>query len=190
MTTATRSIAATSMGMIFAINDDLALRALDGLSHEELWKAPTERNNAMLWIAGHIVQTRAVLLGLLGEPFDTGWGERFNRGAVVGDTSLYPSRDEVERAMRTVSQRLQAKLVALDDAELAKPPTTNLPNVKTVADQVRVLRSMTAITLDRWATFERRWDTLRLRGNQRKLRYTIGVGNPCRFSGCCCVVPS
>jgi uncharacterized damage-inducible protein DinB len=38
--------------------------------------------------------------------------------------------------MRDVSQRLQAKLAALDDAQLAQPPSMNLPGTKTVADQL------------------------------------------------------
>ena len=90
----------------------------------------------MLWIAGHVVQTRAQLLGLLGEPFDTGWGERFDRGAVIGEAEGYPSRDEIERVMREVSQRLQAKLAALDDARRAQPPSIDLHGATTVADQV------------------------------------------------------
>jgi hypothetical protein len=80
MTTATCSAVATPIARIFAINDDLASRELDGLTHQQLWEAPTKRNNAMLWIAGHLVQTRAQLLRLLGEAFETGWGEEFNRG--------------------------------------------------------------------------------------------------------------
>jgi hypothetical protein len=46
------------------ITDGFVLHALDGLTQEELWKAPTDRNNALLWIAGHVVQTRAVVLQL------------------------------------------------------------------------------------------------------------------------------
>jgi phage FluMu protein gp41 len=122
--------------MIFATNDDLALRALDGLTHEEFWEAPTTRNNPMLWVAGHLVQTRAQLLALLGEPFDTGWEALFNRGATIGDANGYPSRDEIERLMRDVSQRLQAKLAALDDEHLAQPPSLGAPGARTVADQV------------------------------------------------------
>jgi hypothetical protein len=127
---------ATPIAKIFAINDDLALRALDGLTYQQLWEAPTQRNNPMLWVAGHVVQTRAQLLGLLGEPFDTGWGEQFNRGATIGNADRYPSREVIEGVMRDVSQRLHEKLAALDDAQLAQPPSMNLPGAKTVADQV------------------------------------------------------
>ena len=69
--TAMTSLVAAPIAMIFSFNDDLVLRALEGLTQDELWKAPTDRNNSMLWVAGHVVQTRAMVLQLLGEPVDT-----------------------------------------------------------------------------------------------------------------------
>jgi hypothetical protein len=100
MTTATTSAVAAPIATIFAINDGFVLPALEGLTHDELWKAPTDRNNAMLWTAGHVVHTRAMILQLLGEPVDTGWGQVFERGApaaTAADADPYPSRDEIER---------------------------------------------------------------------------------------------
>src|SRR5262249_40603434 len=113
--------------------------ALNGLSPEELWKAPTDRNNALLWIAGHVVQTRAMVLRILGEPVDTGWGKLFDRGAPAASTDeamRYPSGSEIERAMREISPRLHAKLASLDDRYLAGPATMQLPGAKTVADEL------------------------------------------------------
>jgi uncharacterized damage-inducible protein DinB len=115
------------------------LPALEGLTHDELWKAPTDRNNAMLWIAGHVVQTRALILRLLGEAVDTGWGMLFDRGvpaANVADANRYPSRDEIEKAMREITPRLHAKLASLDDTYLAGSPRMQLPGTKTVADEL------------------------------------------------------
>jgi uncharacterized damage-inducible protein DinB len=136
MTTATCSAVAAPIATIFAANDNLALQAMDGLTPQQLWQAPTDRNNAMLWLAGHLVQTRTQLLGLLGEAFDTGWGDRFNRGASVGDPDGYPVREEIERVMRRVSERLHARLATLSDAQLAQPPAAPIPGAKTIADQV------------------------------------------------------
>ena len=99
MTTATTSAMAAPVAMIFAINDDLVFRALEGLTHAELWHAPTDRNNPMLWVAGHVVQTRAVVLQLLGEPVETGWGDVFDRGATIGDA------DRLLRAPRHLPRR-------------------------------------------------------------------------------------
>jgi uncharacterized damage-inducible protein DinB len=139
MTTATASPVAAPIATIFAINDGFVLPALEGLTHDELWKAPTERNNAMLWIAGHVVQTRAMILQLLGEPVDTGWGNLFVRGAPaakVAEADRYPSRDEIEKAMREITPRLHVKLASLDDTYLAGPARLQVPGTKTMADEL------------------------------------------------------
>src|SRR5437773_2115174 len=105
--TTTYCAVAAPIAMIFTVNDSLVRRSLEGLTDKERWTAPTERNNPMLWVAGHVAQTRASMLQLMGGPFDTGWGDVFNRGAALGDSERYPSRDEIERVMRDVTSRLQ-----------------------------------------------------------------------------------
>ena len=57
--------------VIFRINDDLLARAVDGIRDDQLWHRPTDKNNSILWIVGHIAQTRAIMLGLIGQPFET-----------------------------------------------------------------------------------------------------------------------
>jgi hypothetical protein len=135
-TTVTPSAVVAPIDAIFAINDYFILQALDGLTHEEVWRALTERNNAMLWVAGHAVQTRAMVLQMLGEPIDTGWGNLFDRGAKVGDAGSYPSQEEIQRVMRDISPRLHAKLASLKDDYLAEPATMQLPGTQTVADEL------------------------------------------------------
>jgi hypothetical protein len=106
MTTAMCSTVAAPIAKMFSINNDIVSKALDGLTEEQLWTQPTERNNPMLWIVGHFVQTRAELLALLGKPIDTGWGDRFVRGASLGGRAQYPPREEVQKVMTDVSRRL------------------------------------------------------------------------------------
>jgi len=136
MTTATTSALAAPIAMIFSFNEPFVYQALDGLTDEELWRAPSERNNGMLWVAGHVVQTRAMVLGFLGDPVDTGWGKLFDRGAALVDPSQYPSRQEIERVMREVSPRLRAKLTSVTDHVLTRPATMQVPGTKTVADEL------------------------------------------------------
>jgi uncharacterized damage-inducible protein DinB len=128
--------AVTPITMIFAFNDNFVLRALDGLSEEELWKAPTKQNNSILWVAGHVVQTRADVLQMLGEPGDTGWGKLFERGAKVSNTNKYPSREDIGRVMKDVSPRLYAKLGSLKEEHLTRPATIGVPGTKTFADEL------------------------------------------------------
>jgi uncharacterized damage-inducible protein DinB len=134
----TSSAVAAPIAMMFQINQGLLARALDSLTDDELWQRPTDKNNPMLWIAGHVVQTRASILKLLGEPFDTGWGDLFQRGvALKDDRARYPSPREIDPVMRDITVRLHAKLAALDDQQLASPATgPSLPGAQTVADQI------------------------------------------------------
>lgn len=135
MATKTTNTAAAPT-LIFSFNDGFVLQALQGLTHDELWRAFTDRNNPMLWVAGHVVQSRATVLQMLGEPVETGWGNLFDRGATIQDGGRYPSGAEVERTMREVSPRLCAILSALSDEQLARPASFPIPGIKTLADEL------------------------------------------------------
>jgi uncharacterized damage-inducible protein DinB len=90
----------------------------------------------MLWVAGHVVQTRAVVLQMLGEHVDTGWGNLFDRGAKVGEAGRYPSGTEVARVIREVSPRLHATLAGLKDEQLSRPASQGIPGIQTLADEL------------------------------------------------------
>jgi hypothetical protein len=136
MTSAATSAAATPIAMIFSFSDEFVLQALEGLSEEELWRAPTSHNNPMLWVAGHVVQTRATVLQMLGQAVDTGWGNLFDRGAEIGDVKQYPSSTEVGRVMREVSPRLRAALTTLGGEQMNRPASLPIPGLKTFADEL------------------------------------------------------
>ena len=136
-TTTTCHPVAAPLAMMFTINDGLVSRALDGLAPHELWHRPNSRNNPILWVAGHAVQTRAFVLKMLGEPFDTGWGDLFSRGSALREESAYPSREQIQEVAHEVNRRLHAAIAALDESQLAKPASgPELPGAKTVADQI------------------------------------------------------
>ena len=136
MVSTATSTAAAPIAMIFSFNDDFVLQAIEGLTHEELWRAPTGHNNPLLWVAGHIVQTRAMVLQLLGERVEPGWGTLFDRGAKIGDAKQYPSGTEVAQVMRDVSPRLRSALSALSDEQLSKPASLPIPGITTLADEL------------------------------------------------------
>jgi uncharacterized damage-inducible protein DinB len=136
MTTTTATTAAAPIAMIFAFSDSLVLQALEGLTHEELWRPLTTSNNALLWVAGHIAQTRAVVLQMLGEQAEAGWGSLFDRGAKIGNPKEYPSGSEVARVMREISPRLHTALAALQDEQLSRPASLPIPGLKTLTDEL------------------------------------------------------
>jgi hypothetical protein len=125
---------------ILRTNDSLVERTFQGVAEKDEWKRPTPQSNPMLWIFGHMVQTRVALLKLLGESFDTGWGDLFVRGAALDDPSRYPGRGAVEGTSRDLNARLYAKLAAITEAELTQPaPRPSTPAVKTLGDQLSFL---------------------------------------------------
>jgi uncharacterized damage-inducible protein DinB len=136
MATTATSTAAAPITTIFSFNDPFVLQALKALTDKELWQAPTSHNNPILWVAGHVVQTRATVLQMLGEPVETGWGNLFDRGAKIGDAKQYPSGTEVARVMREVSPRLGAALSSLSDEYLSRPASLPIPGIKTLGDEL------------------------------------------------------
>jgi hypothetical protein len=104
---------------IFRINDDLLPKALNGLGPEQLWHRLTDKTNPMLWIAGHLVQTRADILALTGNPFDTGWAGLFARGSSVGNLEKYPSIEEILRVLGQINQKFYTTLESLKEEQLS-----------------------------------------------------------------------
>jgi DinB family protein len=135
MTNTTANTAAAPIAMIFAFSDSLVLQALEGPTYEELWRPLTTSNNPLLWVAGHIVQSRAMVLQMLGEQAETGWGSLFDRGAKIGNPKEYPSGPEVARVMREISPRLHTAL-AFQDEQLSRPASLQIPGLKTLTDEL------------------------------------------------------
>jgi uncharacterized protein YndB with AHSA1/START domain len=136
-TSATASSAAP-LAFVFATNTALVVRAFEGVSDDRLWDRPTSQNNPPLWIAGHLVHVRVGMLRLLGDSIDTGWGERFARGAALDDRSKYPTKAEVLRVHDDVAQRIMVRLAGLTAEDLAREATggPRPPGVKTIGDQL------------------------------------------------------
>lgn len=131
----TRPAAIAPIAFIFQANDGLIRQTLSDLPAEALWKQPGGLGNSIMWIVGHITQTRAGMLSLLGERASTGWGDLFRRGAQRQDPSAYPEPQAIKAVGIDLTKRVQAKLATITDEELAAPVTTiKLPNVNTVAD--------------------------------------------------------
>lgn len=128
------------VSLIFKLNTGMLRTALDGVAAHDLWQRPAPTGNPMLWIAGHIVQTRALVLALLGDEFDTGWGDLFARGTAIGERSRYPSRADIDAVHRRVIDRLRMRFAALTDADLSAPAKgQQLPGAKTLGDQLAFL---------------------------------------------------
>jgi len=94
----------------------------------------------MLWIYGHVVQTRATILGLLDDRFDTAWSDLFTRGSALHEPSHYPSRDDIDKMHRHIVDRLKARFDLLTETDLAGAARgKQLPGARTLGDQLAFL---------------------------------------------------
>ncbi len=83
---------------------------LEGLSDDEAWQQLEGKGNPIAWIVGHLTETRAQMLGLLGAPWDAGWGRQFKRGGELYDRFAYPSRRVSKRDSTRPTSRCERPL--------------------------------------------------------------------------------
>jgi uncharacterized damage-inducible protein DinB len=117
------SAAVAPLAFIFDTNDALIRRTLKDLPPEAGWQQPGDGGNSIMWILGHITQTRAGLLAILGEPVETGWGNLFKRGAERQDPRVYPRPDAIKQMGAELTARLRDTLRTIGDDQLATPVT-------------------------------------------------------------------
>lgn len=127
-------VAAQPIALLFAINNSMMTRGLDGLSDDEGWHQMEGKANPIAWVAGHLTETRAQMLGLLGAPWDPGWGGKFKRGSERVDRSAYPGLADIGAKFAETQPALQAALAGLTDERLASPSPVSFAGAKTIAD--------------------------------------------------------
>lgn len=117
-----------SHAQILTINASLIARAVDGLSHEELLRQPSDHANPMLWIASHVVASRGSLIKLLGGAWDApAWAADFTRGSARPSPAAYPPVSRVLAALTATEGALTAALESVDDARWSAPSPRSFP---------------------------------------------------------------
>jgi hypothetical protein len=108
----------------FEANTPVFPQALDGVSEEELRRAPSDHNSSMLWLAGHLVRGRGralIALGLSADPWDM-----FGRGTHLDPSVHYPTKQEILHRWAEYSGQLHHALRGLKDGDIKKQ--AQMPN--------------------------------------------------------------
>jgi uncharacterized damage-inducible protein DinB len=138
MTNEVASKSISPIRRIFRTNEFFYSKSFEGISDADLLRRVAECANPLIWVAGHMADTRFVVLKALGEAAVSPWGDLFGRGSCVGDE--YPSIAEILSTMSSVSERMNAALVAVDEERLwGQPSGIGLPNTKTLMDELSFL---------------------------------------------------
>jgi len=134
------SRAVAPLGRMFRLNEYFFTQSLNGLCEDDLWRRPAENANPMLWVAGHMADTRAFVPKILGEEFELPWGDQFKRYSKVSQSSDYPGMAEIQSTMTGISAKISTLLANVTDETLYKPATgVGVPNAKTVMDEISQL---------------------------------------------------
>ncbi|MFN7914900.1 MAG: DinB family protein [Vicinamibacterales bacterium] len=126
--------AAQPIALLFKINNSMVTRGLEGLSDEDAWYQMEGKANPIAWMLGHLTETRAQLLGMLGTSWDPGWGGRFKRGSERMDRSAYPTVAEIGAKFAETHAAMQAAFAVLTAERLASPSPVSFAGAQTVAD--------------------------------------------------------
>ena len=114
----------------FRVVTNAYLKALDGMDRDALLTRPGARSNSPIWIAGHLVQSRARLVTILGASRELPWPELFRTGSTVVDPAAYPDVTAVVAEWRELTDDLMRRLEDLTGAALAgdAPPRVASPD--------------------------------------------------------------
>src|SRR5687768_3712085 len=110
------------------IVDNIYAKALYVLDPAELTRAPSENSNPMIWMAGHLAQTRVRLGRLLGVEREVPWPSLFLRGSPPPESERYPALAEIRREWEQAGAALRARLSSMSEAELYGELQVKLPS--------------------------------------------------------------
>ena len=113
----------------FKVTTNLYLKALGGVSREQLLRRPGERSNPLLWIAGHLALSRTRVANVLGGAREQPrWAELFATGSRVEDTTRFPDVAEIVALWRELADEIQQRLRALPPERLEEPVQVRVPS--------------------------------------------------------------
>ncbi len=111
---------------IYAIGNRLVARTIEGVSREDLLRAP-EAMNPLLWMWGHLTNTRCGLAMMLGVERERLDNDLFGRGSELVVDSDYPAESAIQACWDEVTAQLAERFESLTEEELSQPAPRDFP---------------------------------------------------------------
>jgi uncharacterized damage-inducible protein DinB len=109
------------------LNASMVRRALGGLEVETAARRPVANVNSLAFVAVHVVDARAYLLGILGADASHDWSEVFAAAQRFEDIDSMPTPEQLLETFDILSARLEARLVSFDAESLNQPSGESFP---------------------------------------------------------------
>ena len=113
---------------MFKANASIMEKALQTIPSEQWLSKPADGSNHLMWIAGHVVVHRAMVLKLLGSSWSAPWEKLFVRGAPQAAPGQYPDAAEIKKEWEEVSGKLYTLLSSVPAEALAQPAPQKPPS--------------------------------------------------------------
>ena len=113
---------------MFRTNTDIINRAIADVRSEDWFRKPGDDSNHLMWLLGHVVVHRGLVLKTLGGQWDSAWASLFARGSERVDDSEYPAVDEMLAAWGQISEQLKTALREVPEEVLHKPAPEGPPS--------------------------------------------------------------
>ena len=111
----------------FIMNTTMMRRALDGLDAGTASRRPVENGNPLAFLAVHVVDARAYLVGILGGDPNHEWSESFAAARSFEDLDPVPTPQQLLATFNILSARLEARLDSIDAESLDRPSGESFP---------------------------------------------------------------
>lgn len=115
------------LASMYKTSGNVFKKAVDGIPKDEWFKRPGDESNHLMFIAGHLVTSRALVLKTLQVEWSAPWLALFSRGAKMVETEKYPDCEEILKAWDEVSEKLALSLSSVTPEFLAQPAPPRAP---------------------------------------------------------------
>ena len=113
---------------MFRANTDIISKAIADVRPEDWFRKPGDDSNHLMWLLGHVVVHRGLVLKTLGGQWDSSWAPLFARGTQRVDDAEYPSVEEMNAAWSQISEQLKTALREPPEDVLTKPASEGSPS--------------------------------------------------------------
>ena len=113
---------------MFKTNTDIINMAIADVKDEDWLRQPGDNSNHLLWLLGHVVVHRGLVLKTVGADWNASWAPLFARGSERVNAAQYPSVEEMRDAWNQVSEQIKATLNGSPAEVLNKPSAEGIPS--------------------------------------------------------------
>ncbi|MCP4685348.1 MAG: DinB family protein [bacterium] len=115
---------------LYKLNTNIFEKILEGFENARQFERSGENANSVNWIAGHMASSRFGVAAALGLEEKCPWGDLYDMGAEVSDTSKYPSLDEIKAVWKDLSGKIVKGMEEVSEDQLAGKPAWEPPAVE------------------------------------------------------------